>query len=484
MGKLGMTLRIAAIILFVGFGASMLFFSLPFSGWKALSVQTGSMEPEIPAGSLVFVQGVPVESLGNGDVITFKSQQNEGVTITHRIVNEAPLDGGLERFVTKGDANDAPDPVVYANQVVGKVQASVPGVGSFMDFAKSPLGLILLIYIPALLIAISEIRLLVRRLTEIEMQKRHGGLANKMGSLSSARHSPDKSSVKTGALSIIGAMVVLGLAAGGGRATFSLLTSNATLASNRLSIPARETNDAAASPGADTPRSSQPSEAAAESEADNNTRADAETETQEETREELGSAEINADGASPEASSDAEIKPTEPAGDDDSNPAQGELPTAETDDERLAELPYLESLEFTTHETDDMQLDIVGLNINKTPVSSMEGWTLETEDGYVLPFELDSLEPDEDGSDELKLAAGDVSRFALKGGMLMLKDQQGDVVDQISWGDNTTFNDLSTIEISDDRYSIIRDKDQKGSASRPDSGDVLRADLPGWRTEP
>jgi signal peptidase len=151
-------------------------FSLPFTGWKALSVQTGSMKPAIPPGSLVLVHRVPPDSLRTGDVITYKSKSSAGVTITHRIQQRIGKANGPKQTIVKGDANKTPDAPVYDNQIVGKVSSSTPQLGRGLDFLKTPWGLGLLIYVPIILIFISEVRLLVRRLTKLELDKQKAQL--------------------------------------------------------------------------------------------------------------------------------------------------------------------------------------------------------------------------------------------------------------------------------------------------------------------
>lgn len=95
----------------------------------ALTVLTGSMEPAIPAGSLVLVRPVDPATLGVGDVITFQRSGSGGAYITHRITE---IDRTVEpaTFATKGDANAGADVnPVDAGAVRGEVWFSVPQLG-------------------------------------------------------------------------------------------------------------------------------------------------------------------------------------------------------------------------------------------------------------------------------------------------------------------------------------------------------------------
>lgn len=140
-------------------GAVLLAFGLPSSGFKALSVQTGSMEPSIKPGHLVLVKSIKPTDIAVGDVITYSSADKPGQTITHR-VTEVRSDGNKPlQFVTKGDANPSVDPkTIPVHRVVGKVSANIPYAGFVADFLRTPLGLALAIYLPALFVIVAELR--------------------------------------------------------------------------------------------------------------------------------------------------------------------------------------------------------------------------------------------------------------------------------------------------------------------------------------
>lgn len=91
-------------------------------GFSLMQVLTGSMETEIPKGSLVITYHVDPDTLKIGDDITY--MKSATVTITHRIVDIAEdyADTGERAFTTQGVCNAELDkePVAAAN-VVGKV---------------------------------------------------------------------------------------------------------------------------------------------------------------------------------------------------------------------------------------------------------------------------------------------------------------------------------------------------------------------------
>ncbi len=135
-------------------------------GAKFLSVQTGSMVPAIHKGDLVIDTRVPVRQLAVGDVVTFMNPAHHGQTITHRLV--AVPTGMNQHFVTKGDANPVADPPIIGSSIVGRVSWHVPYAGFGIDFARKPFGLILLVYVPALVVVGAEVKRLARYYKEAE----------------------------------------------------------------------------------------------------------------------------------------------------------------------------------------------------------------------------------------------------------------------------------------------------------------------------
>lgn len=109
-------------------------------GLKAMAVVSGSMEPKIPVGSMVYVKPVSAAGLRPGDVCTYRLQ-TEPTLVTHRVVQ---VDGVHQTLLTKGDANDRPDPVVNFEQVVGQVKFHLPGAGWWVLGLRTPLGMLFL----------------------------------------------------------------------------------------------------------------------------------------------------------------------------------------------------------------------------------------------------------------------------------------------------------------------------------------------------
>ena len=85
-----------------------------FWGYHVYAVVTGSMEPEIPVGSLVYIQRSDAAQAQPGDVVAFYGARDSAAIITHRVVENHVVMGEI---ITKGDANQTNDmnPVAYEN---------------------------------------------------------------------------------------------------------------------------------------------------------------------------------------------------------------------------------------------------------------------------------------------------------------------------------------------------------------------------------
>lgn len=102
-------------------------------GWVPLTVMSGSMEPQLPTGSLVVLSPVTEENFAQvavGDVITLMPYPDDDTLVTHRVVAQAWRADGERILTTRGDANGADDPwQVTAQQARGVARYHVPYAG-------------------------------------------------------------------------------------------------------------------------------------------------------------------------------------------------------------------------------------------------------------------------------------------------------------------------------------------------------------------
>jgi signal peptidase I len=125
-----------------------------FLPYQALVVRSGSMAPTIPTGSIVFYNKVNAAKVKVGQVIVFNRPGEPNEKVTHRVYKIATGPTG-RYFVTKGDANGAPDdwqvPAVGTGWVA---KFHVPTVGYALADLQSTTARLLLLLIPALLLGL------------------------------------------------------------------------------------------------------------------------------------------------------------------------------------------------------------------------------------------------------------------------------------------------------------------------------------------
>ena len=104
-------------------------------GYSMLIIASPSMTGSIEAGDAIIIKNS--DSYAVGDVITY-FPADESFSVTHRIVR---MEG--DKFYTKGDANQSEDPdPVLIEQIAGKVAVKLDKVGYFIEWLKSPVGII------------------------------------------------------------------------------------------------------------------------------------------------------------------------------------------------------------------------------------------------------------------------------------------------------------------------------------------------------
>lgn len=142
-------------------------------GLTPYAVLSGSMEPELPVGSLIYVRAVDPSEVVVGDAITFKLES--GTLVTHEVYE---IDAAAREFKTHGIANVdsqgniSPDaaPVPWSS-LAGSVVACVPLLGYVNVFVTQPPGMFVAIAVVAIVVAVG----LAIELIETRPRKRGAG---------------------------------------------------------------------------------------------------------------------------------------------------------------------------------------------------------------------------------------------------------------------------------------------------------------------
>lgn len=97
-------------------------------GYKPLVVISGSMEPTLKVGSILYYHKNDIESFHQNDILVYTTKKH---IVSHRIV-----DISKDWFITKGDANQSVDSSkVYHKQILGKgTNWCIPFLGYYTDY--------------------------------------------------------------------------------------------------------------------------------------------------------------------------------------------------------------------------------------------------------------------------------------------------------------------------------------------------------------
>ena len=153
-----------------------------------------SMIPSINVYDAVLTIRASEDDIEKYDIITFISKEIEtaGTPITHRvidIVHDPEDENKIIGYRTKGDHNNTADFALIApNEVIGKVYLRIPMIGYLQTFMTKPLGWILIIVVPCLLIIGSDV---------MKLFKSSNDNKNKSKDVEEKRVREDNSSIST-----------------------------------------------------------------------------------------------------------------------------------------------------------------------------------------------------------------------------------------------------------------------------------------------
>lgn len=119
--------RIVYILLII----YLLIFVPSLWGQKPLVVISGSMEPTLKVGGILYYEKINIDEFDEGDILVYQTKEH---IISHRIV-----DINENGFITKGDINNSVDNYLVSDeQILGKgTNWSIPFIGYYADYIYS-----------------------------------------------------------------------------------------------------------------------------------------------------------------------------------------------------------------------------------------------------------------------------------------------------------------------------------------------------------
>lgn len=137
-----------------------------FFGIGFYQIISGSMEPELMIGDLIIAKKTPASELKVGDNIVFIYANK---IVTHK-VQELPGNG---KIVTKGVANSSSE-TIDESDVIAKQILHIPNLGKVLDFARGPMGFVVVIALPLGALIIYQTISLGKRLKEYRKEAAEG----------------------------------------------------------------------------------------------------------------------------------------------------------------------------------------------------------------------------------------------------------------------------------------------------------------------
>ena len=137
---------------------------ISIGGYSMFRVATGSMEPELPIGTLLISEKTEISRIQKGDIVNYHSKLNGmiGVVITHRVIDIHQDANGTIYLETKGDANQYADgSYVDEGNLIGKVVFATAKGSVFaylIQFLTSEVGFLVCIVLPCLAIGLMIMR--------------------------------------------------------------------------------------------------------------------------------------------------------------------------------------------------------------------------------------------------------------------------------------------------------------------------------------
>jgi signal peptidase I len=156
--------RLVAVFWLLGVGGAVTAIGVAWlADWRLQIVESPSMSPMVPQDSLAVVGPVTPRQIQKSDVIVFRDPGKRQRRLLHRVTGVVTQPSGLF-FRTQGDANATADPLLVPDDdVQARLLWHVPKLGAAARLLRPPLGIVILVAVPATSLVVSELRRRRRR---------------------------------------------------------------------------------------------------------------------------------------------------------------------------------------------------------------------------------------------------------------------------------------------------------------------------------
>jgi len=148
-------------------------------GYGIYTIISPSMRPEYEVFDMIIAKNVddPL-ALKKGDVVVYKGEVDDfkDKIITHRI-DKVYTGTNPRKFLTKGDANDYPDPEITSDQIMGKVERKTVVLSFLSHIVNNIYGFYFIVFVPIVILVFLEVmdsineKRAIKRLKEQEKEE-------------------------------------------------------------------------------------------------------------------------------------------------------------------------------------------------------------------------------------------------------------------------------------------------------------------------
>ena len=128
-------------------------------GFGIYTIISPSMKPEYDVYDMIIAKNVedPL-TLKKGDVVVYKGEVGDfkDKIVTHRI-DKVYTGTNPRKFLTKGDANDYPDPEITSDQIMGKVERKTVLLSFLSHIVNNIYGFYFIVFVPIVILVFLEV---------------------------------------------------------------------------------------------------------------------------------------------------------------------------------------------------------------------------------------------------------------------------------------------------------------------------------------
>ena len=141
-----------------------------FFNFRMFTVATGSMAPKYNVGDVLIAKEIAPEDVRKSDAISYLGKEGDfkDKVITHEVIDIEVVDGRY-KFHTKGISNIVEDPIVYEEQLYGKIIMKCNILSFIYKVVGTTTGMFIFVILPLLYLIGSEV---ISLLLEREEQRR------------------------------------------------------------------------------------------------------------------------------------------------------------------------------------------------------------------------------------------------------------------------------------------------------------------------